>query len=152
MSFVNRTRPVMTVHMLVVPGNARCFSGLKTTLIRPVGFNSSGVVSTQWVVVDWFVPDLNDLCRQQDIQMTLTSLYHFLVASTRAHCSLYSTMSTYSQYGNFLYCTKRDPSHSTVELNEVVLHGIVSFQYRQSSESGECSKHASESKRLITTR
>jgi len=38
------------VHPGSVSGT-RCFSGSKTTLIRPVGFNSSGVVSTQsWLL------------------------------------------------------------------------------------------------------
>ena len=100
MSYVDRTRPVMTVYTLVVPGNTRSFSGSKTTLIRQAEFNSSGVVSSHSRLLSndctrtSFRSRSHDLCRQKDVQMSLTSLHHFLVTSSRANSSLYSTMST----------------------------------------------------------
>jgi len=41
-----RTRPVMIVHALVVPANARCISGSITKLVHPVELNAWWYVNT----------------------------------------------------------------------------------------------------------
>jgi len=78
----------MTIHTLVVPGNAHCLSGSKTTLFRRVENNCSGVLSTAETIVVDQTSDLDDLCRQYDVPQTLYSLYHFWVAFRRVYFSL----------------------------------------------------------------
>ena len=128
-----QTRPVMTVHTLVVPGNAQCLSGSKTTLIRHVEYNSLVLCHTELIVADRLLQISNDLRCQENVQQTLTSLYHFWVAFTRVHYSPNSTYEYFIWYGNILYCL--NVHHNRLPVNNVLMHRIVSFRTCNSPES-----------------
>ena len=89
-----------------------------------------------------------------NVPQTLSSLYHFLVAFTRVH---YPANSIYEYFITvvLISCYRRSKNihFHKLTVNNVVMHGIVSFQQQLIQLSpDECPMHAGESKHLITTR
>jgi len=97
-----RIRPVLTVHTLVVPGNARCLSGSKTTLTRIVEYNSLVLCHTELIIVDRLIQISVDLRRQENVQQTLSLVCTTSEWLSREFTSLLTQlMSTY--YGNYFW-------------------------------------------------